>query len=241
MEKSYKRSFSYMYSASNWRKEAGILFAILFVINIFVATLILDIITNFKDLKHSILVNQSFAVNLLTPVMAILGFFICGYLARCTRAVIKNEDGNFEFLPKWSENFFGNFLLGTKRYGAYMAVFTLILPTFVLLGIPFLIFLLIGLALERIFCEDFHFDSYLKWSAAFHLIGNNFCLYLKIMLTEIFFTLLCVAISIILYWLKLPALIIALIISAYEVYVSYITAFLNGIIGTVSKKKAEII
>jgi hypothetical protein len=241
MEKSYKRSFSYMFSAKNWQKEAGILFAILFIINIFTSTLILDIVVNFKDLKHSLLTTQNFAVNLLTPVMTILWFFISGYLARCTYAIIKNADGTLENLPKWSEDFFGNFILGAKKYGASMAVFTLLLPTVVLLGIPFLIFLLIGFALDRIFCEEFHFNSYIKWGRAFNLIKNNFGLYWGIFITEIFLMIIYLALAILLYGLRLPAFIIALLFSAYEAYWAYITAFLEGIIGTNSREKAEII
>lgn len=231
MDKTFGKAFSYMFKDEDWRGKAGILFVMYLVVSVFVCTFISSLVLVSGNLKDPSIAQTNNALNMMMPICDILIFFIVGYLARCTHNVIKN-DGSFAItLPKWGDGFLNNFIIGGKQTGAYLAVLCLILPSVLILGIPFLIFWFLSLALYRLFCEDFKFDSYFAWKQAFELVRNNLKLYIGVILTVIFLNLFLLCIVAPLFYFKISSSLIAILMAAYATYQALIIAYLRGIIG----------
>lgn len=229
MEKSVGNAFFYMFKDEGWLKKAGILTLLFFVIFI----IFYSLVSTFPMiLKHPKALNPNMElIRLASPVASLIVFFISGYLSKCTHNVIHSNTQENILLPDWQDNFFNYFIIGAKRTGSYAGVFVLLLPTILLLGIPFIIFWFLRISLGKIFCTEFKFDSYFKWEQAFELIKNNVGLYIGIFLIILVLNLLDSLLFIALLYFKVPNNLSAIISAITTTYLCFVFAYFIGIVG----------
>lgn len=229
MEKSVKNAFLYMFKDKDWFKKAGILTLLYFFIFAVFCKEISVLPFLLHNSKEANLTIQ--ALRIVSPITTIIVFFILGYMSKCTQNVINNNGQENILLPNWNDKFFNYFIIGAKRAGSKMGVFVLLLPTILLLGIPFVIFWLLSIPLGRIFCTEFKFEAYFKWREGYKLIKNNVRLYLFVLITMIFLNALSVILLIVLFYSKIPSDFNALILAIISTYISFFFAYLLGIVG----------
>lgn len=229
MEKSVKNAFLYMFKDKDWDKQIGILTFLFFIIfAIFYKEISLIPLLATKN-KEANLTMQ--AIRIITPIVTIITFFMLGYITKCTHNVINSTNQEIILLPDWNDDFFSYFVLGAKRAASKMGVFILLLPTILLLGIPFIIFGFLCIPLGRIFCTEFKFESYFKWKEGYELIKNNVGLYIWILIIMLILNLLSTLLVIVLLYFKIESSLSAIISAIITTYLSLVFAYLLGIVG----------
>lgn len=238
MEKSFGNAFTYMFKDKDFKKKIGILSIFLFIIFAFFGYAIYLSILIAHNPKDVALKIKEPIINLLSPIITIIMFFVSGYIFKCTHNVIKsNAEEETILLPNWQDDFFSYFMIAAKKCGSILGIYTLLIPTILLLGIPFIIFFILILALERIFCEEFKFDSFFKWKEAFQLIKNNIGLYISIILTLLLFGLINFVLIFTMFKFKVHFVLIAIIMTLFNSYIVLVGAYLEGIVGEKKKTK----
>lgn len=242
MEKSIKKSFSYMFKEEGWTSKAGYIFILCLIIWIILCFLIANIIflaVNHINPKSFILQDY---ITLFTPIIFFIlfglpiSYFISGYFAKCTQNVINYKPG-IPVLPERKNNLLNGYILGAKKIGAIRAIQVLIQPLNICLGIPTLILMILKPALNRNFCTEFKFNSYLQWEKATELIGKNGWLYTAILLWETLFGILTLTLIIMLFFLKINFAIIAIVLALYITYIAFVTAYMEALVGEPKKVK----
>lgn len=229
MKKSIDRAFLYMFKDKDWYKKAGILAVLYFIVYVIVCSAISILPPLLQHAKEANLNTQM--IRLSMPIATLITFFIIGYLTKCTHNVINNNGQEDILLPNWKDDFLNYFILGAKRIGGRMGVCVLLLPTILLLGVPFLIFWLLSIPLGRIFCTEFKFDSYFKWNKAYELIKNNVGLYICILLIMLIINLFSILLFVALFYFKVTSGLNAIILTITTTYLSLVFAYLIGIVG----------
>lgn len=229
MKKSIGNAFLFMFKDKDWYKKAGILAVLYFIVYVIACSAISILPTLLQHTKEANLNAQM--IRLLMPIGTLITFFIIGYITKCTHNVINNNGQENILLPDWKDDFFNYFILGAKRIGGRMGVCVLLLPTILLLGIPFLIFWLLTIPLGRIFCTEFEFDSYFKWKKAYELIKNNIGLYVWIFLIMLMINLMNILLFVALFYFKVTSGLNAIIMAITTTYLALVFAYLVGIVG----------
>lgn len=245
MKKSISKSFTYMFKEEGWASKLGYIFvlnAILWIVFCFFISKIIFLVSNNINPKFFPLLGK-IALSLPIIFFFLFGFtilyFIVGYLAKCTQNVINYKEG-IPVLPEERNNLLNCFILGAKKMGAIKAIQVLIQPINFLLGIPTLIFLILQPALNRIFCAEFNFDSFILWKKAGEIIRKNSWLFVSIVLLEFLLNIFKLVLIVGLFIFKIHFAIIALILSAYGTYIAFVAAYLDAIIGEPKEVKEEI-
>lgn len=242
MNKTFKNAFIYMFKDEKWYPKIG--FLLLFLIPFWGAvcytlSLFYPLYTKYKH-HQSHELNTAIAFFVALVLLCLFGgivySIILGYLSKCTQNIIKSTQIENEILPSWKGNLLSNYILGAKKLGARNALMILIRPLNIALLIPMLVFYLLKPALNRIFCEEFKFDSYIQWVKASDLIGDNFGLYLIIIILEFLYGLSLLTLFIVLLIFKIHFALTALCLSIYSTYALLTGAYLEAIIG--QKKSA---
>lgn len=240
MEKSIKKAFSYMFKEEGWASKIGYIFILCLIIWVTLCCFIANIIflaVNQINPKSFILQDY---ITLFTPIIFLLLFglpinsFIGGYFAKCTQNVINYKPG-IPVLPERKNNFLNCYILGAKKVGAIRAIQILIHPLDICLGIPTLILLILKPALNRIFCTEFKFNSFLQWEKATELIGKNGWLFTAILLWETLFGIITLTLLIILFFMKINFVIIAIVLALCITYIAFVTAYMEALIGEPKK------
>lgn len=234
MEKSVKNAFIYIFQDKDWIKKTSILAVFFFFLYAFLFKEISLLPLLLQHNKEANLTQQ--ALRIVSPILTLISFFATGYISKCTQNVINNTQENI-LLPDWEDDFFNYFVIAAKRIGSRLGVYILLLPTILLLGIPFIIFWFLSLPLGKIFCSEFKFESYFKWKEAYELIKNNIGLYISILLILINLNLLITLLTVILLCLKVSNNLCSIILAMVSTYTTLVAAYLIGIVG--NKKSSE--
>lgn len=242
MEKSITKSFSYMLKEEGWASKVGYMFILSLILWIVLCSVIdnvIFLITNHINPKSFTLQNY---LTLFSPIVFFvlfglpIAYFVTGYFAKCTQNVINYKPG-IPVLPERRNNLLNCYILGAKKMGAIKAIQALIQPLNIFLGIPTLILMILEPALNRIFCAEFKFDSFLQWEKATQLIGKNGWLFTAILLWEFLFGTLTLILLITFFILKMNFIIIALILALYTTYIAFVKAYMEALIGEPKKIK----
>lgn len=245
MKKSISKAFTYMFKEEGWASKLGYIFflnAILWLVFCFFIDKIIFLVANNINPRFLPLSSK---IALFSPIvfLFLFGFtilyFIVGYLAKCTQNIINYKEG-IPVLPERRNNLLNCFILGAKKMGAIKAIQVLIQPINFLLGIPTLIFIILEPALNRIFCAEFDFGSFIQWKKAGELIRKNGWLFVTVLLLEFLFNIVKLILIIGLFIFKIHFSIIALILSAYGTYIAFVAAYLDALIGEPKKIKEQI-
>lgn len=236
MEKSMKKSFSYMFKEEGWASKTVYLFILSLIIWIILCSVIdnvIFLITNHINPKS--FTSQNY-ITLFSPLIFFIlfglpiAYFMTGYFAKCTQNIINYKPG-IPVLPERRNNLLNCYILGAKKMGAIKAIQALMQPLNIFLGIPTLIFMVLEPALNRIFCVEFKFDSFLQWEKATQLIGKNGWLFIAILLLESIFGTLTLTLLIIFFILKMNFVLIAIILALYTTYIAFVKAYMEALIG----------
>lgn len=244
MEKSLGKAFSYMFKEQGWASKLGYIFILCTILWLLFCCFISNIIflvVNHINPKFFTLSNN---ISLFSPIILFFLFgltilyFMTGYFAKCTQNVINYKEG-IPVLPERRNNLLNCYILGAKKMGAIRAIQILIQPINILLGIPSLILMVLEPALNRIFCTEFNFNSYIQWRKAAEIIAKNSWLFVSILLLEFLFGTLIIILIIVLFILKINFAIIALILASYTTYIAFVQAYMEALIGETKNIKEE--
>lgn len=220
MEKKISNAFTYMFKDPKWVYKLVVL-TLLSVPSFYHSYL--------KDVKH---VKEPQIILLLFVI--ITSILMSGYVSKCVQNVIYSNPETLPSLPAWEDDFGGYLIIGLKKILASLLIVIALIPgTFLI--IPLLAFMILDIALERIFCENFDITAYYAWKKAFNLIKLNPTKYVQIILMYI--PLIIILGIVALIFSSTPFVLVVLPI--VTTYYTLVSAYLKGIVGSEAEIKAE--
>lgn len=235
MEKSISNAFTFMFKDSDWLYKLGILIMLYAIPGVcFVLSMpdINTLKTSLEGITGLAALQPLLSLFIPSLVLSIILYpFIFGYFAKCTHNVIKNNWGDPLALPNWEDDFFSYFLIGIKRCIAMIIIGVVLSFSGFLLFIPALIFGLITVALDKVFCTNFDISAYFKWGKAFKIVSSDTKLYFNVLIVLFLVGLLMGFVQYIPSVLKLPNLLVVFLSAISSVYFYLVFAYLTGIVG----------
>lgn len=233
MEKKISNAFTYMFKDEDWKYKISIFTGLSFI-----PCLLLQIINLIS--KHPIIPNPLFlGVFAIFSIIILFSsiFLLIGYTSKCIQNIVFSDGAETALLPKWEDNFNNYYSIGAKKISGVILIGLALIPSVLLLGIPFLIFYILLLALDQTFCTKFKVSSYFAWKEAMNLIKANVGQYIIIILLYFIFTVIFNAVFNILFFIcgSVPSFgvvsICIILESIIMAYIALMEAFLIGIIG----------